>query len=80
MLTQGHIEFNNAIAAYQHITWEKIHPSHISYRQLWIPTLSIMLYVIHRPSQGGDHAEHAVPENPESVIYLILSSQNSFLC
>ena len=37
-----------------------------------------MLHEIHLPSQGGDHAEHDVPENPESVIYIILSLQNFF--
>ena len=33
-----------------------------------------MLHAIHLTSQGGDHAEHTVPENSESVIYFILSS------
>ena len=38
-----------------------------------------LIYVIHLSTQGGDHAEHAVPENPESVIYFMLSSHNFLL-
>ena len=58
----------------------KIHPYHISARRFYTTTLAIMLNGIHLTPQGGDHAEHAVPENQESIIYFILSSQNFFLC
>ena len=37
-----------------------------------------MLHAIHLSSQVGDHAEHAVPENPESIIYSIILAQNLF--
>ena len=60
-LTQWHTDLYKAVVACQHITWDKIHSSHISDRRLWITTLSIMLHAIHVSSQGGDHAEHAVP-------------------
>ena len=37
-----------------------------------------MPHVIHLPSQILYHAEHAVSENPESVIYFIYHCKNSF--
>ena len=56
----------------------KIHPSHISDRRFWIPTLFIMLHTIHLSYQGSDHTEHSVPENPESVTYLFYQCKISF--
>ena len=49
----------------------KTHPSHISNIRFYIPTKKLTLHVINLPYQSRNHTEHAVPENPEPIVYLV---------